>query len=215
MSKRGLFITVEGCEGVGKTTAMTQLETALREAGTQVLCTREPGGTRLGERLREVLLGASEEPILPLPELLMIFAARAQHVQQVILPAIDTGTWVLCDRFTDASYAYQGAGRGLGNAPVATLETLVHGDLRPDLTVLLDAPVALGLERARGRGSLDRFEREDLDFFERVRQAYLQRASQGGGRYHVIDASQDLAEVNRELQEFAVDLRACPPVLEH
>lgn len=215
MSERGLFITVEGCEGVGKSTAMAQLQASLEEAGIRVLPTREPGGTRLGERLREVLLtGGDDEAVLPLPELLLIFAARAQHLQQVIAPALEAGTWVLCDRFTDASYAYQGAGRQLGDQAVAVLEELVQGDLRPDLTLLLDAPVEVGLGRARGRGSLDRFEREDLAFFERVRHCYLQRAKQGGGRYHVIDAGRDLQAVADDLRDFVAQLCACPSALE-
>jgi dTMP kinase len=214
MSERGLFITVEGCEGVGKSTAMAQLEKALRAGGVNVLCTREPGGTRLGERLREILLTADDEPLAPMAELLLMFAARAQHIEQVIRPALSRGSWVLCDRFTDATFAYQGAGRGLGEPAVAALEDLVQGKLRPDLTVLLDAPVAVGLERARGRGALDRFEREDLVFFERVRAAYLQRAERAGGRYHVIDASQELEVVAGKLRDFVAQLCACPPGLE-
>lgn len=199
MSARGFFITVEGSEGAGKTTALDFLEGALRDAGVDVLRTREPGGTRLGEQLREVLLDPGSGEVAPVAELLIIFAARAQHLQERVLPALARGQWVLCDRFTDATFAYQGAGRGLGEAVVAQLECLVQGELRPDLTVLLDLPVAEGLARAAGRGELDRFEREEVAFFERVRACYLARADRGGGRYHLIDAGLDLAAVQEAL----------------
>ena len=214
MSQRGLFITVEGGEGAGKSTAMAFLEPALREAGVDLLCTREPGGTRLGERLREILLAPAESPVDPMAELLMIFAARAQHISERVLPALQRGQWVLCDRFTDASYAYQGAGRRLGDEKISLLEDLVQGELRPDLTLLLDAPVELGLERARGRGALDRFEQEDIAFFERVRSAYLSRARRSSGRYRVINAAADLDEVQQALKAVLSDLLACPTVLE-
>ncbi len=214
MSQRGLFITLEGGEGAGKSTAMSFLESHLEEAGIDLLCTREPGGTRLGETLRATLLTADETPIDATAELLMIFAARAQHLQELIRPALEAGQWVLCDRFTDATYAYQGRGRGLGDAPVAILEDLVQQDLRPDVTVLLDVPADVGLARARGRGVLDRFEQEDMAFFARVRDAYLSRARRGGGRYRVIDASADLDAVQDALQATVDALLACPPVLE-
>lgn len=214
MSERGLFISVEGVEGVGKTTAMDYLEHALAAAEVSVCRTREPGGTELGERLRDLLLQDSGHAVDRMAELLMMFAARAQHLVEVIRPALARGEWVLCDRFTDASFAYQGAGRGLGESTVATLEELVQGELRPDLTVLLDAPVALGLERARGRGALDRFEREDLAFFERVRAHYLYRAARSSGRYHVIDASRDLADVQTALAAFVREMVAFPPAWE-
>ncbi len=214
MSQRGLFITLEGGEGAGKSTAQRLLENALKEAGIELLCTREPGGTELGEGLRELLLNPDFGLVDPMAELLMVFAARAQHLSQRILPALERGHWVLCDRFTDASYAYQGAGRSLGAPTVATLEQLVQGELRPDVTLLMDIPVAVGMERARGRGSLDRFEREDLSFLEEVREAYLHRAGQGGGRYRVIDASGPLEEVEAALKTVVDDLLACPPLLE-
>lgn len=214
MSERGFFITVEGGEGAGKSTAMEFLETALRDGGVDLLCTREPGGTELGERLREVLLTPGSMAIDPMAELLMIFAARAQHLQERVLPALQRGQWVLCDRFTDASFAYQGAGRGLGTAAVAALEDLVQGELRPDLTLLLDAPVEVGLERARGRGALDRFEQQDLAFFERVRAAYLSRAARSSGRYRIINAAAELADVQRDLAALVAELIACPAVLE-
>lgn len=214
MNQRGMFITLEGGEGAGKTTAMDFLEEALREAGVDLLCTREPGGTQLGENLRRCLLEPSDTPVAAMAELLMIFAARAQHLQERILPALHDGRWVLCDRFTDASFAYQGAGRRMGEGPVSMLEEMVQGELRPDVTVLMDVPVDVGMARARGRGALDRFEREDLDFFGRVRQCYLQRAARGGGRYQLIDAAQPLEDVHRALQSVVQDLVACPSLLE-
>lgn len=212
--ERGLFITIEGSEGAGKSSAMGFLTEALQSASVDLLPTREPGGTKLGERLREILLNTYDVPITPMSELLMIFAARAQHVEQVIRPALLEGHWVLCDRFTDASYAYQGGGRSMGEGPVRALEDLVQGSLRPDVTILLDVPVEVGLERARGRGELDRFEQEDLEFFERVRQSYLSRARRSTGRYRVIDASLDIEEVQAQLRTFVDELVDCPPVLE-
>ncbi|EAQ97969.2 thymidylate kinase [Congregibacter litoralis KT71] len=199
--------------GAGKSTAMSYIEERLRDAGVDLICTREPGGTSLGEQLRETLLAPTEAGIAPLAELLMMFAARAQHLSECILPALRRGQWVLCDRFTDATYAYQGAGRNMGEAPVALLEEFVQGDLRPDVTLLLDVPADLGLSRARGRGALDRFELEDLAFFERVRQSYLSRARRSSGRYQIIDASAELADVERALQAVVKDLIACPPLV--
>ena len=160
MSNRGLFITVEGGEGVGKSTGMKLLEGYFREHGVDVVVTREPGGTRFGEEVRELLLAVREEPVSDLSELMLIFAARAQHIEQVIAPALARGSWVLCDRFTDATYAYQGGWRCVPVATIASLEDLVQGSLRPDYTLLLDAPVEVGMERARGRGELDRIEQE-------------------------------------------------------
>lgn len=214
MSQRGLFITVEGCEGVGKSTAMHFLQTSLESTGVLLITTREPGGTQLGEQLRKILLSDADTPIVARAELLMMFAARAQHVEEVILPALQEGYWVLSDRFTDASFAYQGGGRQLPSAEVALLEELVQQELRPDITLLLDAPVEVGLERARGRGALDRFEQENLDFFQRVRRAYLQRAEQGSGRYRLIDASRDLAAVQHDLAAIVTELSACPPAFD-
>jgi dTMP kinase len=159
-------------------------------------------------------LAPSEAGINPLAELLMMFAARAQHLSECILPALGRGQWVLCDRFTDASYAYQGAGRNMGESPVAVLEELVQGGLRPDLTLLLDVPSETGLSRARGRGALDRFEQEDHAFFERVRQSYLSRAKRSSGRYQIIDASADLAAVEQALEAVVQDLLACPPLVQ-
>ncbi|MDX1734195.1 MAG: dTMP kinase [Halioglobus sp.] len=196
---RGRFITVEGTEGVGKTTNLAFIENHLRERGRDVEVTREPGGTRLGEELRGVLLAVRDQRVDAIAELLMIFAARAQHIHEVIEPALAAGRWVLCDRFTDATYAYQGGGRGVDRGVISTLEELVQGTLRPDHTVLLDVDVTTGMTRARGRGELDRIERETLDFFERVRAAYLDLANSQPGRFHVVDAAQPLAAVQLEL----------------
>lgn len=174
----GLFVTLEGPEGAGKSTNRDYLAERLRERGIEVQLTREPGGTPLAERIRELLLAPSDEPMAADTELLLMFAARAQHIAGVIRPALARGAVVLCDRFTDATYAYQGGGRGLPEARIAALESFVQGDLRPDLTLVFDLPVEIGLARAAARGRLDRFEQEDRRFFEAVRQTYLQRAAQ-------------------------------------
>jgi dTMP kinase len=194
-----VFITFEGGEGVGKSTNIAFLEDYLTSRGVGLVVTREPGGTRIGEEIRRLLLEVREDAVAPMAELLLIFAARAQHIAEVIEPALGSGKWVLCDRFTDATYAYQCGGRGLDAQQVRTLETLVQGELRPDCTILLDAPVATGLDRANGRGELDRFELEQEVFFERVRATYLRLAREGGGRYRVIDASLPLEEVQKQL----------------
>ena len=209
MSRRGLFITVEGGEGVGKSTNMAFLEQRLRDSGVDLVVTREPGGTRLGEELRGLLLQVSEAPVCATTELLLIFAARAQHIHELIEPALAAGQWVLCDRFTDATYAYQSGGRGIAAASVRSLEKLVQGTLRPDCTLLLDAPVNIGMERARGRGELDRFEREQVDFFERVRATYLQLAQEGGGRYRLVDAAQPLERVQQQIDKICRELVRC------
>lgn len=199
MGGRGLFINLEGGEGVGKSTNLAFLENFLRGNGVDVVITREPGGTRLGEDIRDLLLQPREEPVNPTAELLLIFAARAQHIAELIAPALAAGKWVLSDRFTDATYAYQCGGRGVKRDTVAELEALVQGSLRPDFTVLLDAPVNIGMRRAHDRGGLDRFEQETLAFFERVRSAYLQQAKVHCDRYRVIDANQSLDKVQQEL----------------
>ncbi len=191
----GLFITLEGGEGVGKTTNLQFIAQHLRASGIDLVQTREPGGTPLAEQIRELLLGTRDETVAPMAELLLIFAARAQHLQQVIYPALKAGKWVLCDRFTDATYAYQGGGRRLGGSNIASLEQLVQGDFRPDVTLLLDMPVADGMARAGARGVLDRFEQEQLSFFERVRSAYLDRVAQNPGQFRVVDASGTLEQV--------------------
>ncbi len=191
----GLFITLEGPEGAGKSTNRDYLAMCLRAAGIEVLLTREPGGTPLAERIRELLLAPSDEAMAADTELLLVFAARAQHLAQVIRPALARGCVVLCDRFTDATYAYQGGGRGLSQQRIAELERFVQGDLRPDLTLLFDLPVEQGLARAAARGRLDRFEQEQRSFFEAVRQTYLQRAALAPQRYRLLDASQSLQQV--------------------
>ena len=209
MQRRGLFITVEGGEGVGKSTNMAFLETHLTERGVALEVTREPGGTRLGEDIRELLLAPRGEAVDPMSELLMIFAARAQHISERIEPALAAGKWVLCDRFTDATYAYQSGGRGLDAGAVRALEQLVQGLLRPDYTLLLDAPVETGMQRALDRGELDRFEQEQVDFFQRVRRTYLQLAEQSSGRFRVIDASQPLEGVQQQMLKVCRELLAC------
>jgi len=195
----GLFITLEGPEGAGKSTNREYLAARLREQGIDVLLTREPGGTPLAERVRELLLAPSDETMASDTELLLVFAARAQHLAQVIVPALQRGAVVLCDRFTDATYAYQGGGRGLDVQRIAQLEDFVQGALRPDLTLVFDLPVAVGLSRAAARGRLDRFEQEGRAFFEAVRATYLQRAQAAPARYRIVDASQSLDAVQRDL----------------
>jgi len=196
---RGRFITLEGGEGVGKSTNLAFVAGLLEAAGLDVLSTREPGGTPLAERVREVIVSPSGEAVPPIAELLLIFAARALHIENRIRPALAAGRWVLCDRFTDASYAYQGAARGLGDAPVRWLEAQVQGGLRPDLTLLLDADPAVGLARAGARGVADRFEQERVEFFGRVRAGYLARATAEPDRFRVIDASRPLEAVRLDI----------------
>lgn len=202
----GLFITLEGPEGAGKSTNRDYLAERLRGHGLEVVLTREPGGTPLAERVRELLLAPSDEPMAADTELLLVFAARAQHLQQVIRPALARGCVVICDRFTDATYAYQGGGRGLSSERIAELERFVQGELRPDLTLVFDLPVEIGLARAAARGCLDRFEQEQRSFFEAVRQTYLQRATQAPQRYRVLDASQPLAQVQTDIDALLPEL---------
>lgn len=197
--KRGNFITFEGTEGVGKSTQLKHAEDWLRSRGIDVVVTREPGGTPLAENIRELLLAPREEPVDDVTELLLIFAARAQHLNTLILPQLKAGRWVLCDRFTDATYAYQGGGRGVSRKQIAILENLVQDALRPDHVILLDAPVEVGMSRARKRGELDRFERETVAFFERIRDTYRERAVCWPERYHVLDAAQSLEAVSDNL----------------
>ena len=196
---RGCFITVEGIEGVGKSTNLAFIRDWLTGRGLSVLETREPGGTPLAEEIRELLLKPREEKVDPQTELLLIFAARAQHLRERVEPALARGHWVLCDRFTDSTYAYQGAGRGFDRAQIALLEQLVQDSLRPDLTLILDIDPKLGLQRAGKRSQPDRFEGETLVFFERVRQAYRELARSAPQRYQLVDASQDLAGVQAQL----------------
>lgn len=197
---KGLFITVEGGEGAGKSTQMKLIATWLSSKGRNVIQTREPGGTALAETLRAILLDKRNETLSSLTELLLMFASRAQHLAELIRPALINGDTVLCDRFTDATWAYQGGGRGLPPNEIAALEQLVHGDLQPDLTLLLDLPVEEGMGRAALRSESDRFERESLPFFERVRTAYLERAVAEPARFAVIDATGDVDDVWEQIQ---------------
>lgn len=196
---RGQFITVEGSEGVGKSSNLAFVENFLRNVGINIVRTREPGGTSLGESVRELLLDARQTAMCDDMELLLMFAARAQHLAEVIRPALEAGKWVLCDRFTDATYAYQGGGRGVSMERIQVLEDWVQGELRPDHTLLFDMPVADGLQRAGARSEPDRFEQEQHAFFERVRETYLLRAKQDPGRIHVIDASPALDVVQTHI----------------
>lgn len=202
--QRGRFITLEGSEGVGKTTNLEVISQHLGAQNIDLVVTREPGGTELGERVRGVLLEVSNNPAEPdmsaMAELLLMFAARAQHIEQVIEPALAAGQWVLSDRFTDASFAYQGAGRQLSSTPIETLENLVQGELRPDKTLYLDLDPTIAFERIADR-ALDRIEREQLDFFQRVRDCYLKRAQDEPRRFAVIDAGVDKAQVAAEVRK--------------
>jgi dTMP kinase len=194
---QGKFITIEGIEGVGKSTNIAFIQSWLESKGIECILTREPGGTELGEQLRNLLLHGGD--VSDKAELLMMFASRAQHLQEKILPALDQGIWVLCDRFTDSTYAYQGGGRQLNLSWISQLEQLVHGDKQPDLTLLLDAPVEVGRARASARSSADRIEAEDLAFFNRVRNMFLERADQFD-RYEIIDATQKLSAVKMNIE---------------
>lgn len=196
-----LFITLEGVEGVGKTTNLNFIVTWLRERGIEPLVTREPGGTPLAEELRELLLQPRAEQVDPLAELLMIFAARAQHFNTQILPALRQGRWVVCDRFTDATFAYQGGGRGIDLMQIAALERLVQGQRQPDKTILLDMDAANGLQRARQRSQADRFEAESLTFFNAVRNAYLQRVAGEPERFAIIDAGRPIEQVQLDIAQ--------------
>jgi dTMP kinase len=198
---RGKFITIEGTEGVGKTTNIAFIKQWLDDNGISFINTREPGGTPLAEEIRQVLLSNRDEKVCSKAELLMMFAGRAQHIDQVIEPQLAQGNWVLCDRFTDATYAYQGAGREMGDDLIQSLETMVQGDMRPDLTLILDVQVELGLERAGKRSEPDRFELEKTDFFNRVRHAYLSMATNNPQRYKIIDASQTLEHVQLQIAD--------------
>ena len=200
----GRFITLEGGEGVGKTSNIAFIQSLLENKNISVLLTREPGGTVLAERLRELLLDKEQEEIAEQAELLMMFAARAQHIKHIIKPALEQGIWVLCDRFTDATYAYQGGGRNMARSSIGWLENFVQGDLRPDLTLLLDAPIQVGMHRAGKRGVLDRFESEKMTFFEQVRQEYLSIAEQQPERVKVIDAAVSLEGVQTQIEQILI-----------
>ena len=197
----GRFITVEGIEGVGKTSNLACVQDFLTAQGKDVVVTREPGGTALGENIRELLLGHKHDGMADDTELLLMFSARAEHIDKVIKPNMKAGRWVLCDRFTDATYAYQGGGRGIDMERIAQLEDWVQGSLRPDLTILLDAPVKLALDRAAKRSAPDRFEKERHEFFERVRRAYLKLASARPDRYLTVDTTPPLEAVQHTLKK--------------
>ncbi|NOZ54951.1 MAG: dTMP kinase [Gammaproteobacteria bacterium] len=198
---RGRFITLEGIEGAGKSTAMEMIRQHLEQLGVDLIVTREPGGTPVAEKIRILLLDKSNTSIASDTELLLMFAARAQHLDELILPALEAGQWVLCDRFTDATYSYQGGGRGIDKQRIAQLEQWVQGELRPDLTLLLDLSVEQGLMRAGRRGEPDRFEQEPSLFFERIRSCYLERAKQYPERFRIIDASQPLDQVQQQINK--------------
>jgi len=195
---KGCFITIEGIEGVGKTTNLQYIESWLQIKGIEYITTREPGGTELGEQLRELLLHGGD--VSSEAELLMMFASRSQYLEKLIKPAIDQGKWVICDRFTDSTYAYQGGGRQMNIEHIAQLESLVHKNFQPDLTLLLDAPVEIGRARAAKRSAADRIEAEDLAFFNRVRNMFLHRAHEHP-RFNVVDATQALNEVQGQIEQ--------------
>jgi dTMP kinase len=203
---QGCFVTLEGIEGVGKSTNIEFVCKLVRDAGHDVIMTREPGGTELAERIRELVLMHSDECVPPVAELLLMFAARAVHLENKIIPALAKGQWVICDRFTDASYAYQGGGRGADRSFIKRLEHDVQGELRPDLTLLLDADPEIGMKRARQRGDADRFETERINFFVAVRDAYLERAQSEPDRIKVIDASASLENVQNAIRKELRDI---------
>lgn len=202
-NKKSKFITLEGIDGAGKSTQLNWLAEHLRSQGRNVLVTREPGGTPLGEKLRELLLHQSMHLET---EALLMFAARREHLDKVILPALQAGNWVISDRFTDASFAYQGGGRGLDEGKLRILEKWVQQDLQPDLTLLFDVPVEISRQRLSSNSSLDRFEQEKQDFFQRVREAYLKRAAQFPSRIRVIDSRQSVGDIQSELEEIITNL---------
>lgn len=209
--RNNAFISIEGNEGVGKTTVMNYLKNLLEKNKCPFVATREPGGTEIAERIRQLILEHHEEKMIADTEILLFFAGRAQHINQVILPALKNGEWVLTDRFTDASFAYQGAARGISYDRVKMLADWVQGDLWPDLTLLLDAPVEITMQRVAQRGEKDRIEQEKFDFFERVRQSYLELAKKEPKRFVLIDASQNQEKVCYDIgqimnQRFGLDV---------
>lgn len=209
MARNAGFITVEGIEGVGKSTNLEFIRNFLLSRGKEVVMTREPGGTPLAEEIRALLLDHIHDNMARDTELMLMFAARAQHIAEVIKPALASGKWVVCDRFTDATYAYQGGGRGIDPKRIAQLEDWVQGKLRPDLTILLDTTPEIGLQRAAARRqTADRFEREQQGFFGRVRQCYLDRAQAEPSRFRVIDASASLDEVKRHIETVLTEFTA-------
>ena len=203
--KKGLFITLEGIEGAGKSTAVDFIEDFLTKEGHNVIKTREPGGTVIGEQIREILLKNENYTLTYDTELLLVFSARAQHIQEVILPALSLGKIILCDRFTDASYAYQGGGRGIDASRINLLEKWVQGDLRPNLTLLFDLDVSIGMQRTKKRSDADRFEREEIIFFEKIRNTYLERAKKEPQRFRIINSASSLENVKEQIVSILKD----------
>ena len=197
--KKGLFITLEGIEGAGKSTVVDFIEDFLTKEGHDVIKTREPGGTVIGEQIRKILLRNENYTLTYDTELLLVFSARAQHIQEVILPALSLGKIILCDRFTDASYAYQGGGRGIDASRINLLEKWVQGDLRPNLTLLFDLDVSIGMQRTKKRSDADRFEREEINFFEKIRNTYLERAKNEPQRFRIINSALSLENVKEQI----------------
>ncbi|MFT5501631.1 MAG: dTMP kinase [Woeseiaceae bacterium] len=206
MMARGKFITVEGIEGVGKSTNIDHLSAIIEAHGFEVLRTREPGGTPMAERIRQMLLEHGEEDLPDIAELLLFFASRSLHIRNAICPALEAGKWVVCDRFTDASRAYQGNGRGLDMQRINMLAEWVQDGLEPDLTILLDASAEIGMQRAQQRGEADRLESEQQSFYQRVRQGYLDLAAAHPQRFVVLDASGSMAEVRAEVERVTAQL---------
>ncbi len=198
--QQGVFITLEGVEGAGKSTLMAYAAEYFSEKGREVIQTREPGGTKTGEQIRAILLDSDNETLTDNTELLLMFAARMQHIDEVIKPALSSGKIVICDRFTDATYAYQGAGRGLDTTRIEALEKWVQQGLKPDITLLFDLDIETGLRRANQRSDADRFEQEEISFFERIRSCYLKRAKEEPKRFRIIDASQSFENVKLQIQ---------------
>lgn len=203
---KGLFISFEGVEGGGKTTNIQYIAEKISDAGHDIILTREPGGTKLSEAIRELLISKDFPEMHSNTELLLMFAARSEHLNTVILPAIDQGKWVLCDRFTDATYAYQGGGRGIAKQTIETLESLVQGTLKPDYTFLFDLEAEIGLARAQSRGETDRFEQQHIDFFNRVRNQYLEMAESEANRYRIVNAQFDLQTVQSQINTLLSDI---------
>jgi len=202
------FISIEGGEGAGKSTSIEYIRQKLEACGIECVVTREPGGTPMAEDIRQLLLQHRDEIVDPYTELLLMFASRRQHVENVIRPALASGKWVVCDRFTDASFAYQGFGRGLDKDFITSLKHWVHGDLTPHMTLLFDLDINIGMERAGKRSNFDRIETEQTSFFERVRQGYLTQANDEPQRYRIVDASQSINHVENQVDNFLMPLLA-------
>ncbi len=202
----GLFITFEGVEGAGKTTNIEYIAEKIKASGHEILLTREPGGTELSEAIRELLISKEYPEMHITTELLLMFAARSEHLNKKIIPAINEGKWVLCDRFTDATFAYQGGGRGIPETTISTLETLVQGTLKPDYTFLFDLNAEVGLARAKNRGETDRFEQQHIDFFNRVRAKYLVMAETEKHRYRIVNAEHDLSTVQIQISQLLTEI---------